>query len=123
MSKNPCFHCVCCDSPMEPKKRKPITTWTGDMKSVYSERVESFPYEEWEDLCVGCIKVIRNYNSDLTKGMANFSNIATQEQIFPKFVPPVRIVENSLMEEECSELRMDVEFRYVQSLYNGNLDE
>ena len=123
MSKSPCFRCVCCDSTMEPKKRKPLTTWMGDMNSVYSDRVEDFPYDEWEDLCPRCIKTIRNFNADLTKGMANKSNVDEYESAFPQFVTPVRIEEKSNMEEECSDLRMDIEFRYVQSMYNGNLDD
>lgn len=123
MSKSPVFRCTCCNSEMSPKRKKPVTTWSGEMDSVYSECVKDFPKGEWEDLCPRCLKEIRNYNADLTKGMENLETVATAENIFPQFCPPVRMIQSDKMEEECSELRMDVEFRYVNTVYQGYSDD
>lgn len=118
MSKSPCFHCVCCDSPMEPKKKRPLTTATGDMKSVYSDAIPDFPYDEWEDLCNTCIRTIRDVNADLSSLHGN------KEKGLYHFNPPVRIEnQQDNMEEECAETRLDIPSRYVSYVYNGVLDD
>lgn len=114
MSKknSPVFRCVCCDAEMEPKKRYPVTTATGQMYSQHSDPIEKFPRDEWEDLCPKCIQSIRNTNADLSNLYGN--------QDKHLWTTPVRLDHSQdRMETECSELRLDVEFSYVNRMYEG----
>lgn len=121
----PVFWCKACGASMRPKKRKPVTTFMGEMESVYSEPVKDFPRNEWEDMCPVCIGEIRNYNADMSKADKDIHG----SKKFMTWTPfheynPVRLDNGQdKMEEECSELRMDVEFRYSQSVYDGSINE
>lgn len=60
--------CSACNSQFTPNKKKPVTTWSGEMNSVFADKIEDFPVKDKEDLCNSCIASIRNMNSDLTVG-------------------------------------------------------
>lgn len=57
-------HCVACGSRVNVTKKKPATTYAGSMNSVFTDKVDSFPKHEDEDLCPSCISKVRNFNGD-----------------------------------------------------------
>lgn len=56
--------CVACDGSVNHSKKKPVTTFSGTMNSVFTDHVDSFPRHEQEDLCVRCQEKIKYQNSD-----------------------------------------------------------
>lgn len=129
---SPVFWCKACGASMRPKKRKPVTTWEGDLVMTTSVYVKDFPTNEWEDLCTNCRGSIKNHNADLSdnakkNGWEIYNNInnSCQDSENPfTMYRPVRLDNHQdKMEEECSDLRMDVESRYTEQVYQGLLEE
>lgn len=61
------MRCTACDSPMNYKKKRPATVFSGQMMSEFTDNVPEFPKHEQEDLCEKCIRSIRDYSSDLNQ--------------------------------------------------------
>jgi hypothetical protein len=116
---------------MTPRKRKPATTWEGDMNTVVGVYIKDFPKDEWEDLCNTCRDVIHNYSADLSdnskkNGWAVYNGLSGSAQASENpwvMFSPVRTHKQDRMEEECSDLRMDTEARYTESVYQGFLED
>ena len=111
--------CVACNASFTPKRKKPVTTFSGTMVSLYTDKVEGFPAKEWEDLCPSCIGAIQNYNADKNDQIATkgFGKDKDTSDCFEWFKP----VRDSDIEfnEECEDLRLDVEFSYCEKNYHG----
>lgn len=59
--------CTCCDKVLtNVKKKRPVTTHSGAMKSKYSDAMPDFPFNDTEELCYKCLESINNINADLT---------------------------------------------------------
>ena len=66
------MQCSACGVKIQERKMKPVTTFSGLNEQFY-EKVEGFPTDQIEDLCVKCRLTIRNYNSDLnTQNSLNY---------------------------------------------------
>ena len=103
------MYCKACGNYVGYKKKKPATTFTTVNSICKESVVEGFPKDELEDLCSVCLITIRDFNSDMSVGFGEYYDMK-----------PVRIDNfQDKMVEECSDLRMDVEFEYVQSQYDG----
>jgi hypothetical protein len=86
------------------KKRKPVSTWSGHMLSVYTDLVEGFPVNEYEDLCKKCIRVINGSSSDLNPEMSGYDKV---EKVL-----------NDSYDDEV----LDGAFEYTQHVYEGYRD-
>lgn len=113
------MRCSACNNPMIPKKKRPVTTFAGTMLSLYTDKVEGFPKDEYEDLCGACIGAIKNYNIDQNEQIAHkgFGKSKNTSDCFKWFMP----VRDSDIDfnEECEDLRLDVEFSYCERNYHG----
>ena len=115
------MRCVCCNSVMGYKKMKPVTTFSGDMDSVYTDRIEGFPKNATEDLCNKCISEIRNYNISLNDQISTrgFGSNKDSSECFAWNVVRLQEDDEFIKGTDCPELRMDVEFERVERDYHG----
>ena len=65
--------CSACGGKVNVGKKKPITTFSGAMNSVYTDHVSDFPRHEDEDLCTSCQDAIKFMNSDQNSVVGNLS--------------------------------------------------
>ena len=63
-----------CGNRVNHTKKRPVTTFSGTMNSVYTDVVNDFPKHEYEDLCPICQDAIRFSNSDQNGVVGNLSN-------------------------------------------------
>lgn len=117
MAKSPVFHCKCCGASMEPKKMRPVTTWSGlNETETHKDSIEAFPRDEWEELCNSCIRSIRSSNIDLSKNFDNDNTLYSSVYVDKKEVP-------DWFKTDQPERRLDVEFEYVDYVYNGLVND
>lgn len=66
--------CSACGAKVNVGKKKPITTFSGSMYSVYTDHVSDFPKHEDEDLCTSCQDAIKFQNSDQNGVVGNLAH-------------------------------------------------
>lgn len=101
------MRCKACDRKMDFKKKRPVTTYSGELNSLYSDKVEEFPRKELEDLCPTCIGSLRDYNIDMNK------------EIDLESPQPTEVPE---LEYEGQDLRLDIGMERVENVYQGFSD-
>lgn len=57
--------CEACGAKVTANSKRPVTTYSGAMKSVYTDSLDSFPFDQKEDLCNSCLNSIKHLSSDL----------------------------------------------------------
>ena len=102
------IRCIACDGFVTRNKKKPVSTWTGELNSVYTDKVEDFPKER-EDLCNKCIGSIRNINADLSYG-----NNHSVGDLFKSYLR-----DDDTKSADCYTEHLDNEFLQCENMYQG----
>lgn len=104
------MRCKACDRKMDFKKKRPVTTFSGQVNSLYSDKMEEFPRKELEDLCPTCIGFLRDYNSDMNKEM---NSLLPEQVVYEETLETI---------PEGSDLRLDIQNEMIESVYQGFSD-
>ena len=114
--------CVACNASFTPKRKKPVTTFSGSMVSVYTDKIEDFPSKEFEDLCSACISTIQNYNIDRNDQISSkgFGSEKDTSECFKWNVVRLQEDDEFAKMTDCPDLRLDVEFERCERDYHGS---
>lgn len=116
------MRCKACDSVMSYKNKKPLTSFSGEMLSVFTDKVEGFPRNEIEDICPRCATEIRNYSIDINDQIAKkgFGQQKDSSECFKWNTVRLQEDDEFIQTTDCPDLRFDVEFERVEKEYHGN---
>lgn len=106
------MRCIACDAPLSYKRKKPVTTFSGEMASHYNDSFQmlnKIPKGEVEDLCPRCISTISTYNYDQTNLPEGEMHSWTNETILPS--------------EEYEDNNLSAEWEITEAVYQGFRDK